>query len=259
MDSKDYGVEEHGERGRQRNGSPFFYSLLERMAEIHDKKSTDYASNDNPYGNYLFAGELSKLFINPDDSGFLGRIGEKLYRLANLENPNNNGVSKVPLYESIEDTEIDICVITLLWMACRRETRTRTQEFYGGAAGGGKTTQMKEEYTDRMKIERNLPGNETPINQLIREHDEARDAMRNAGLLPQSIGSKPMREVFYPESNKVAPSGGQIYDSASLGGQHSNDAQMEENRRIVNNVKDTIRIMTPSHRKEISRLLSQLD
>jgi len=102
-----------------RNGSPIFYSLLERMAEIHDRKSHDYASNDNPYGNYKFAGQMSKLFDNPDDAGFLGRIAEKLYRLANLE----NGIGKTPSNETVEDTEIDICVITALWMASRKERR----------------------------------------------------------------------------------------------------------------------------------------
>lgn len=111
--------EPNAQQGRLRNGMPEFYKLLENMANIHDKKSHDYASNDNPAGNYHFAGKLSKLFNNPDDAGFIGRIGEKLYRLANLENSN-----KFPSNESIEDTEKDICVITVLWMADRLNRRT---------------------------------------------------------------------------------------------------------------------------------------
>jgi hypothetical protein len=103
---------------KSRNGSPTFYKLLETMAELHDRKSHDYASNDSPTGNYRFAGMLSKLFNNPDDAGFVGRIGEKLYRLANLENSG-----KVAKNESIEDTELDICVIIALWMADRRDRR----------------------------------------------------------------------------------------------------------------------------------------
>lgn len=102
----------------ERNGSPEFYKLLEEAAMIHDKKSHDYASNDDPFANYKFAGLLSKLFNNPDDSGFVGRIGEKLYRLANIE---NNG--KTTKNESIEDTETDIVTITALWVAMRRERR----------------------------------------------------------------------------------------------------------------------------------------
>lgn len=105
-------------RVEKRHGSPEYYKMLEEMADLHDKKSHDYASNDDPYGNYHFSGMLAKLFDNPDDSGFVGRIGEKLFRLANLENSG-----KHPENESIEDTERDICVITLLWMTDRRERR----------------------------------------------------------------------------------------------------------------------------------------
>lgn len=103
---------------RPKNGSPRFYEMLERMASIHDKKSNDYASNADPYANYKFAGLLSKLFDNPDDAGFIGRIAEKLFRLANIEN-NNKSIQN----ESIEDTEIDIAVITLLWLTSRQERR----------------------------------------------------------------------------------------------------------------------------------------
>jgi hypothetical protein len=88
------------------------------MSEIHSKKSHDYASSDSPYANYQFAGKLSKLFDNPNDAGFIGRIAEKLYRLANLENSG-----KSPSNESIEDTEVDLCVIMALWVASRRERR----------------------------------------------------------------------------------------------------------------------------------------
>lgn len=105
-------------KGRTRNGSPTFYKLLEEMADTHDSKSHDYASNSNPFGNYLFAGQLSKLFDNSDDAGFVGRIGEKLYRLANLENGG-----KTPKNELIEDTERDLCVIMALWMSHRRDRR----------------------------------------------------------------------------------------------------------------------------------------
>lgn len=104
---------------RKRSGSPTFYNLLKSMANIHDKKSHDYASNDNPFGNYHFSGMLSKLFNNPDDAGFISRIGEKLYRLANIEN-----AGKTAMNETVDDTEIDICTITVLWMASRRERRS---------------------------------------------------------------------------------------------------------------------------------------
>lgn len=104
----------------KKHGSPTFYTLLDKMSELHNMKSHDYASNEDPYGNYHFAGALSKIFKNPDDAGFLGRIGEKIYRLANLENSG-----KVPKNERVEDTEDDLCVIMTLWIASRRDRRNK--------------------------------------------------------------------------------------------------------------------------------------
>ena len=89
------------------------------MADTHDAKSHDYASNSSPYGNYHFAGEMALLFAHSSkDAGFVGRLAEKIYRLANLEKSG-----KVAKNESIDDTERDIAVITALWMASRRESR----------------------------------------------------------------------------------------------------------------------------------------
>lgn len=103
----------------ERHGSPTFYKLLEEAAETHDRKSHDYASNENPCGNYHFAGMLAVLFKDsPEDAGFIGRIGEKIFRLANLEKSG-----KIPKNESIEDTERDLVTIMTLWMSDRRNRR----------------------------------------------------------------------------------------------------------------------------------------
>lgn len=107
-----------------RHGSPIFYALLQEMADTHDRKSHDYASNDNPYGNYYFAGMLANLFSHsPEDAGFIGRIGEKIYRLANLEREG-----KIALNEGSEEAERDIAVIATLWMASRRDRRLKKQD-----------------------------------------------------------------------------------------------------------------------------------
>src|SRR5882672_6375227 len=96
-----YATESHSGLGRMRHGSPTFYQLLQEMAEIHDRKSHDYANNDNPSGNYHFAGKIAAMFAHSEqDAGFVGRLGEKLYRLANLESSQ-----KIAQNESVEDTE----------------------------------------------------------------------------------------------------------------------------------------------------------
>lgn len=107
---------------KKRDGMPEFYALLGEMADTHEKKSHDYASEDNPSGNYHFAGMVALLFKDSRDAGFVGRIAEKIYRLANLQ---NKGVA--PKNESIEDTEKDIAVIVALWMADRRRRNSKEQ------------------------------------------------------------------------------------------------------------------------------------
>lgn len=115
----DYQTEDHGDKGRTRHGSSTFYKLLQEMAETHDKKSHDYASNQNPSGNYHFAGMVASLFSHShQDAGFASRIAEKIYRLSNLESSG-----KIPNNEGVEDTERDIAVIVALWMADRRDRR----------------------------------------------------------------------------------------------------------------------------------------
>jgi hypothetical protein len=99
-------------------GSKTFHELLKEAGQLHAIKSHDYASDEDPYGNYKFAGMMSQLFKSADDAGFVGRIGEKLFRLANLE---NNG--KQARNESIEDTERDLCTIMILWISMRRDRR----------------------------------------------------------------------------------------------------------------------------------------
>lgn len=111
-------------KGYKRHGSPAFYKLLGEMADLHSRKSHDYANDSAPYGNYEFAGFVSSMFAHsPADAGFAGRLAEKLYRLSVLESGG-----KTPLNESIVDTERDIAVITALWMASRIERR----QVFGG-------------------------------------------------------------------------------------------------------------------------------
>lgn len=111
---------------RKRHGSPLFYKLLEEMADTHDKKSHDYANNDNPYGNYYFAGQVAAMFSHsPEDAGFAGRLAEKIYRIAVL-----TASGAQPKNESLEDTERDIAVISALWAASRRE-RKRKERIIG--------------------------------------------------------------------------------------------------------------------------------
>lgn len=153
MEDSYYQVTNHGNQGRVRNGSPIFYALLAKAARIHDKKSHDYASNKNPFANYRFAGEMSKLFDNPNDAGFVSRIAEKMFRLANIENSN-----KQALNESVEDAEEDLITIVVLWMASRRDERINSHVQLGtiGPEGTIEPERTQEDYREG----RTIPGTE---------------------------------------------------------------------------------------------------
>src|SRR5689334_12892679 len=86
-----------------------FHELVDIMKAIHDMKSHDYASLENPFSNFEEAAELIELFQKPIDQCFAGIIGIKISRLGQLLN------GKEPKNESIEDTFIDLANYVILW------------------------------------------------------------------------------------------------------------------------------------------------
>jgi hypothetical protein len=68
----------------ERKGSKEFHELLDRMREVHEKKSHDYATEDNPFSNFEYAAQIVKAFTQPIDQVFAGIIGIKLARISEL-------------------------------------------------------------------------------------------------------------------------------------------------------------------------------
>lgn len=88
-----------------------FHTILEKMKEIHDRKSHDYSKDSDPFSNFKFSAELVKHFNNPIDQVFAGIIGIKLARLSELLN------GKEALNESADDTFVDLANYSALWGA----------------------------------------------------------------------------------------------------------------------------------------------
>lgn len=99
-------------------GSPKFHELLKKMGEIHDKKSHDYASTENPFQNFERSSEIVSWFKSDNDKVFAAIIGIKLARLSELLN------GKEPQNESIEDSFIDCANYVLLWASSHSSTET---------------------------------------------------------------------------------------------------------------------------------------
>jgi hypothetical protein len=87
--------------------NPKFHKLLNKMAEVHDRKNHDYAYGGNPYSNFEEAAATAGLGV---DTVFAVLIGIKLSRLNALTKEG-----KEPNNESIQDTREDLAVYSALW------------------------------------------------------------------------------------------------------------------------------------------------
>lgn len=88
-------------------GNPKFHALLKKMADMHDKKSADYATSDNYYSNFETAATVAGTTV---DVVFRVLIGVKLARLIELQ-----GKGKVPKNEAVEDSLLDLAVYSTLY------------------------------------------------------------------------------------------------------------------------------------------------
>lgn len=94
-----------------------FLDLMQQSIAIHEKKSHDYASEQNPFQNFDYQVIIMGWFKEDADKVFAGIIAQKLARLAELSN------GKTPKNEAIEDTELDLITYMGLWMAYRRRKK----------------------------------------------------------------------------------------------------------------------------------------
>ncbi len=86
--------------------NPTFNKLLDEMKNIHDKKSRDYALENNVYSNFEFAAMYAGVTVQ---QAFDVLIGVKQARLLNLISSG-----KDPLNESVLDTMQDKAIYNAL-------------------------------------------------------------------------------------------------------------------------------------------------
>ena len=90
--------------------NPKFDALLARMADLHDRKSADYACDENRYSNFESAAATAGCST---DLVFAVLIGIKLARLKELAK------GKEPNNESVQDSRLDLAVYSALWASYR--------------------------------------------------------------------------------------------------------------------------------------------
>ncbi len=91
---------------RKGNGHPRFYELLEEIADLHSRKNTDYATDEEPLSNLR---ACEKINI-PAWKGVVVRLQDKWDRITKLCNKKEPAVKD----ESLKDTFMDNAVYSLL-------------------------------------------------------------------------------------------------------------------------------------------------
>jgi hypothetical protein len=89
----------------QRQGHPRFYDLLRELADLHERKNSNYSAPNDPLSNLRFCARLK---ISPV-KGVVVRMGDKWCRIEQLVNGTPDLV-----WESLVDTLRDMAVYALL-------------------------------------------------------------------------------------------------------------------------------------------------
>lgn len=97
-------------------GHPRFYEILKEIAELHDIKNRQYATIDNPLGNFKRVAQLqSKLFKESITNkplatalGFMSKQIDGIYEMV--------GESKIGTPDNLKDKLMDVCVYSIICM-----------------------------------------------------------------------------------------------------------------------------------------------
>ena len=97
-------------RGFKMPRIPEFHATLAKIATLHEAKNQDYATDKDPFSNFVFTETAIELFRNNADKTFVWPIATKLARLSVLLSKTG-----LPNFESIEDSFDDIATYVILW------------------------------------------------------------------------------------------------------------------------------------------------
>jgi len=110
------------------HGHHRFYEILNGLAELHDKKNRQYATTDNPLGNFYRVAELqSKLFKDSIKNkplatalAFMSKQIDGVYEIV--------GEGKENTVDSLKDKLMDIAVYSIICMILIEEYEQGEEE-----------------------------------------------------------------------------------------------------------------------------------
>ena|ERR1035437_940414 len=95
-------------------GSPRFYELLDEIADLHSRKSANYAKDNDPLSNL----RVAENFGLPAYLGVLIRMSDKWSRIQELAKGKPDMVG-----ESMKDTLLDLAIYSLLCIILLEEDK----------------------------------------------------------------------------------------------------------------------------------------
>jgi len=103
-------------------GHPDFYKIVEELKELHSEKNRQYATSDNPLGNFDRTGQMIKKFlkpnINPALASCLCLVAKQIDGVYEIV-----GEAKENTVDSLEDKLRDIAVYAIIAMIINREQK----------------------------------------------------------------------------------------------------------------------------------------
>lgn len=103
-------------------GHPLFYKLVNEIADLHERKNYQYASQSDPLGNFRRTGQIIRKMLKPGIDpalasclAFMSKQVDGVYDIV--------GESKTGTIDSLEDKLQDIAVYSIIGLILVRETK----------------------------------------------------------------------------------------------------------------------------------------
>ena len=106
-----------------KHGHPRFYEILEELGELHARKNAQYASDENPLGNFKRSADLaSKLYKaeNKPLAQALALMAKQVDAVYDIV-----GENKTELCEALEDKLKDIAIYSILCIILNEQEGTK--------------------------------------------------------------------------------------------------------------------------------------
>jgi hypothetical protein len=103
-------------------GHPMFYEIVEEIRDLHNRKNAQYATKDDPLGNFRRTGQIIKKFLKPG-------LDPTLASLLSFMSKQVDGIyemfaeSKTQTCEEIEDKLLDTAIYSIIGIILVREAK----------------------------------------------------------------------------------------------------------------------------------------